>query len=70
MIIDTLRSLRTKESFGTKLLQWQGQLILMLPHLPRGRKAPKRYEYGLTSSDFRDTQKAFPRQLYYEAIAL
>ena len=33
------------------------------PHLPQQRKAPKRYEDGLTTGDFNATPKAFYRQL-------
>ena len=73
MVIDTLHSLRTEESFElfwTKVTTMAGSADIDVdePQLPRRQKAPKRYEDGSTSGDFHDTPKAFYRQLYYEAI--
>lgn len=73
MVIDTLQSLRTEESydlFWTKLstMTDSADIDVEEPQLPRRRKTPKRYDDGLTSGDFHDTPKAYYRQLYYEAI--
>ena len=73
MVIDTLQSLRTEESydfFWTKVstMAETADIDVEEPQLPRRRKTPKRYDDGLTIGDFHDTPKAYYRQLYYEAI--
>ena len=72
MVIDTLQSLRTEESydlFWTKVstMAESPNIDVEEPQLPRRRKVPKRYD-GLTDADFHGTPKAYYRQLYYEAI--
>lgn len=73
MVIDTLHSLRTEESydlFWTKIstMAERADIDVEEPQLPRRRKTPRRFDDGLTSGDFHDTPKAYYRQLYYEAV--
>ena len=71
MVIDTLCSLRTEESYN---LFWEKAATVATsvdvgePEVPRQRKMPKRYDDGLATGIFHDSPKLYYRQLYYEAI--
>lgn len=70
MVIDTLQTVRTDESFE---LFWKKVCItaesvdVEEPQLPRQRKVPKRYDDGLAGAEFPCTPKSYYWQLYYEA---
>lgn len=73
MVIDTLHSLRTEESydlFWIKVGTVAGAVDINVeePQLPRQHKTPRRFDDGLTGGYFHNTPKTFYRQLYYEAI--
>ena len=57
MVIDTLCSLRTDDSYD-----------LFWTKVGTVAKIPRRFDDGLSSGDFHDTPKAYYHQLYYEAI--
>ena len=71
IVIDTLCSLRTEESYN---LFWEKATTVAKsvdvgkPEVPRQRKVPKRYDDGLATATFHDSPKLFYRLLYYEAI--
>ena len=46
MVVRTLLTLRSDNSFDLKVMK-QAELLELEPHLPRRRKAPRRYEDGL-----------------------
>ena len=73
MVIDTIQSLRSDESFDlfwtkVSIMAESVEYDVEEPQLPRRRKTPRRYDDGLTSGEFHDTPKVYYRQLYYEAI--
>ena len=70
MVVRTLLTLRSDNSFDLFWLKVMKQAELLEPHLPRRRKAPRRYEDGLAESEFHDDTKAYFRQLYFEAVDL
>ena len=73
MTIGTLKSLRNDQSFElfwTKVNQTTSNLDVNEPQLPRRRKVPRRYDDGLSESDYHDSPKSLYRQKYYEAIDL
>ena len=72
MVVRTLLTLRSDNSFDLFWLKVmkQAELLELEPHLPRRRKAPRRYEDGLAESEFHDDTKAYFRQLYFEAVDL
>ena len=73
MVIDTLQSLRTEDSYDlfwakVSTMAETADIDVEEPQLPRRRKTPKRFDDGLTSGEFHDSPKVYYRQLYYEAI--
>ena len=60
MVIDTIQSLRSDESFDlfwtkVSIMAESVEYDVEEPQLPRRRKTPRRYDDGLTSGEFHDT---------------
>ena len=71
MVITTLLTLRTEESFNLfweKMPKVAQSVDVGESEVPRQRKVPKHYDDGLATGAFHDSPKLYYRQLYYEAI--
>lgn len=72
LTVKTLEKIRTNEDFE---LFWKNVGIkkndnIDVPHLPRKRKAPKRFETGSAPSEFPASVEDYYRQIYFEALDL
>lgn len=72
LTVKTLEKIRTDEDFE---LFWKNVGIkkndnIDEPHLPRKRKAPKRFETGSAPSEFPASVEDYYRQIYFEALDL
>ena len=72
-VVTTLQSLRTDSNFTLfwELVKAQSQkLTIDAPSLPRHRKRPMRYEYGIPAAEFASEPEDHYRRIYYEALDL
>ena len=72
-VVTTLQSLRTDSNFTLfwELVKAQSQkLTIDAPSLPRHRKRPIRYEYGIAAAEFASEPEDHYRRIYYEALDL
>ena len=71
MTVQTFKSICNDSSYD---LFWKRvdikvkELNVEEPQLPRQRKAPKRYDDGLSTGYFHDSTKEHYKQIYYEAL--
>ncbi len=73
MTIETLKRIRNDSSFDLfwlKVNKFVSAHDIAGADLPRRRKRPARYDDGLSSGDYHDTQKGYYRQHYFEALDL
>jgi len=71
MVIDTLQSIRTDESFDLfwqKVAHFCEDNEVQEAQMPRRRKLPARFDDGLSSGHFSSSPKDHYRQLYFEGI--
>ena len=73
LTVKTLQSLRSESNFDMfweKVEMRREEFELEEPHLPRRRKAPRRYEQGTGEAEFHTTAKSMYRQVYLTLLLL
>ena len=73
MMVKTLESLRTKDSFKlfwTKAVKMGNDICVDEPVLPRRRKATKRCRIGSSEGEFPENAEVMYQQIFYVALDL